>query len=74
MSRPWRCSEPYSGKCPTNVTSYSALMSACEKGKQLEQALHVSRTKHLQGVVPNVITCNALISGFEKGQQPEQAL
>ena len=51
---------------PTFIT-YSALISACEKGKQPERALEVFEAMQLQGIVPNVITCNALISTCEKG-------
>ena len=53
------------------VVTYSALISACEKGKQPEQALELFEAMKQQGVVPDVITYNALISACEKGKQPE---
>ena len=52
-------------------TTYNALISACEKGKQPEQALKVFEALMQQGVVPNEITYNTLISACEEGQQPE---
>ena len=57
-----------------NVITYSALISACEKGKQPERALEVSQAMQWQGVVPNIITYITLINACEKGKQPEQAL
>ena len=57
-----------------NAITYNALISACEKGKQPEQALEILVYMKQQGVVPDVITYNALISACEKGLQPEQAL
>ena len=38
-----------------NVTTYSALISACEKGKQPERALELFEAMQRQGVVPNVM-------------------
>ena len=52
----------------------NALISACDKGKQPEQALEVLEAVHQQGVLPNVITYSALISACERGKQPERAL
>ena len=57
-----------------DVIIYSALISACEKGKQPERALELFEAMKRQGVVPDVITYNALISACEKGKQPERAL
>ena len=57
-----------------NVITYSALISACEKGRQPEQALEVFKVMSWQGVVPNVITYSAWISACEKGEQLEQPL
>ena len=51
--------------------TYSALISACEKGKQLERALKVFEAMIQQGTVPDAITCNALISSCGKGEHPE---
>ena len=56
------------------VITYSAVISACEKGKQPERALEVFQTMLWYGLVPNVITYSALVSACGKGQQPEQAL
>ena len=53
------------------VTTYSALISACEKSKQPERALQLFEAMKRQGVVPDVITCNSLISTCVKGKQPE---
>ena len=47
------------GLVPNEIT-YNALISACEKGKQPEQALKVFEALMQQGVVPNEITYNAL--------------
>ena len=57
-----------------NVITYNALISACEKGKQPEQAMEVFKAMQQQGVVPDVITYSALISACEKSKQPEQAM
>ena len=54
-----------------NIITYSALISACEKGKQPERALELFEAMKQQGVVPDVITYNALISACEKGEQPD---
>ncbi len=51
--------------------SYSALISACDKGKQQECALELFEAMQRQGVVPSFITYNALISACEKDKQPE---
>ena len=39
-----------------NVIIYSALISACEKGKQPERVLELFEAMQQQGVVPNIIT------------------
>ena len=56
------------GVIPDAIT-YSALISACEKGKQPEQALLVFASMEQQGVVPDEITYGALISACEKGKR-----
>ena len=58
----------------TKAIIYNALISACGKGKQPEQALHVSEAMQQQGLAPISITYNALISACEKGRQPKRAL
>ena len=55
------------------MIAHSALISACEKGKQPEQALQTFTAILRQGVVPNVVTYNALISASAHGKQDEQA-
>ena len=59
-----------------NVITYSALISACEKGKQPERAVELFDAMKRQSVVPNVITYrySALISACAKGKQAERAL
>ena len=47
--------------------TYSALISACEKGKQPELALQVFEATQQQGVEPHVFTYSILISACEKG-------
>ena len=54
-----------------NAITYNALISACGKGKQPEQALNVFEAMVQQGVVPDATTYNALISACEKAKQPE---
>ena len=51
-----------------NIITFGALISACEKGKQPEQALEISAEMKEQGVLPDVITYNALISACAKGK------
>jgi len=48
-----------------NVIVYSALISACGKGKQSERALDLFETMRCQGVLPDVIACGTLISACE---------
>ena len=57
-----------------NTIPYSALISACSKGRQPKQALKVFQVVRQQGIVLDIITCSALISASEKGKQPECAL
>ena len=44
------------------VITYSLLIGACEKGKQLERGLELFEAMQRQGMLPNVVTYNALIS------------
>ena len=55
-----------------NVITYSAAISAGEKG-QKPQALHLLRELQLRCLLPNVITYSAAISTCETGQKPQQA-
>ena len=57
-----------------NMVSYSALISACEKGKELRRAFDVFARMLRQALKPNMVSYNALISACEKGQQTEIAL
>ena len=57
-----------------NAITYSALISACEKGQQPKQAQEMLQAMQRQGVVPNFMTYSALFSTCEEGQQPKQAL
>ena len=52
-----------------NAISYSAAISACEKGQQWQRALELLEEMKAAGVAPNVISYNAAISACEKGQQ-----
>ena len=47
------------GEAPNAIT-YRALISACEKGRQPEQALKVFKRMLEHGVVPSAITYNSL--------------
>jgi pentatricopeptide repeat protein len=61
------------GVTPTVVT-YSALISACEKGQQWRLALQVLEEMKAAGHGANVIAYSAAISALSKGQQWEKAL
>ena len=56
------------------VTTYSALNSACEKGKRLACALELFKGMLRKSEVPDATTYNALISACEKRKQTEGAL
>mmetsp|Transcript_6182 Transcript_6182/g.20777 ORF Transcript_6182/g.20777 Transcript_6182/m.20777 type:complete len:562 (+) Transcript_6182:785-2470(+) len=49
-----------------NTVTYSALVTACEKGGQWERAFEVVETMRAKGVKPNEYTFAALISACEK--------
>ena len=51
-----------------NIITYNALISACDKGRQPEQALEVFETMREQVVLPDVITYSALISACKNGK------
>ena len=55
----------------TNVITYSALISACEKGNQPEQALGLLQEMVDQLLTPNVVSFSAFISTSEKEQAGE---
>ena len=50
------------------VISYNALISACEKGKELRQAVNICDAMLRQGIKPSTISYSALMSACEKGQ------
>ena len=51
------------------MITYSALISACAKGKQPERALEVFKAMQQQGIMPHVITYRTLISAGEASKQ-----
>lgn len=59
--------------CEPNTITYSALISACEKGFQWQLALQVFEDMKRAGVVPNRYTFNALISACGKCGQVDEA-
>jgi pentatricopeptide repeat domain-containing protein 1 len=61
------------GVQPTVIT-YSAVISACEKGAQWQRAVEVFEEMETARVKPDDITYNALISACEKGAQWERAV
>ena len=50
------------------MVSYNALISACEKGSNPQQAMQLLQDMSIRGQLPNVITCSAAISACEKGR------
>lgn len=57
-----------------NVITYTALISACEKGQQWTHALQLFRDMRQDSAEANRITFNSTISSCEKGQQWLRAL
>ena len=51
-----------------NVITYSAAISACEKGQQPPQAVQLLPDMRRKGLLPSVISYNAAISAREMGQ------
>ena len=54
--------------------SYSAAISACEKGHEWQRALQLLEEMATAGVAPNVYSYSAAISACEKGARWEEAL
>ena len=52
-----------------NVVSYNAAISACEKGKKWELALHWLQELWRSSLEPDVVSYNAAISAHGKGRQ-----
>ena len=57
-----------------NIFTYSALISACAKGKQWNKALEVFEDLQRVGIEADAITYSAMISACEKGRQVDKAL
>eukprot|EP00747_Dinoflagellata_sp_TGD_P122231 gnl/TRDRNA2_/TRDRNA2_173576_c1_seq18.p2 gnl/TRDRNA2_/TRDRNA2_173576_c1~~gnl/TRDRNA2_/TRDRNA2_173576_c1_seq18.p2 ORF type:complete len:121 (-),score=35.12 gnl/TRDRNA2_/TRDRNA2_173576_c1_seq18:568-930(-) len=57
-----------------NVVTYSAAISACEKGQQPEKALELLHQMQERKLVPDVVAYSAAISSCERGTKPEKAL
>lgn len=53
-----------------NVITYSALISACEKGDWPKLAMEFFGTLTQQGVVPDVVAYSAVISACERANRP----
>jgi len=56
-----------------NLITYNAAISACEKGRQPQQALKLLQEMHLRGLEPDLITCNALVRTYEGVNEAQQA-
>ena len=58
----------YNALTPDEI-SYNAAISACEKGKQWEEALRLLQQMTCRALTPDEISYSAAISAFEKGKQ-----
>ena len=56
------------------MITYSAAISACEKGKQPDKALELLEGMQWSGLEPAMVTYCAAISACEKGEQSDKAL
>ena len=56
------------------MITYSAAISACEKGKQPDKALELLEDMQQKGLRHDTIGYSAAISTYEKGKQPDKAL
>ena len=54
--------------------AYSAVICACENGKEPHQALHVLKEMLLRGSFAKAIPYNAALCASEDGQMPKQAV
>ena len=57
-----------------NTVSHNSAISACEKGKHWEEALHLLREKLCGSVAPDMVSHSVAISACEKGQHWPEAL
>ncbi|CAK0809448.1 unnamed protein product [Prorocentrum cordatum] len=64
----------WEAKLEPDVISYSAGISACEKGEQWQRALALLSEMWEAKLEPNVISYSAGISACEKGEQWQRAL
>lgn len=60
------------GLQPT-VTSYTAIIAACEKGQQWEKALQLLDEMRTQGLHPDVMSYHASVIAYQKNLQWEKA-
>ena len=56
------------------MITYSAAISACEKGKSPDEAMELLDGMRQKGLEPGVITCNAAFSACEKAKQSGKGL
>merc|ERR1712151_716935 len=57
-----------------DVITYSASISACEKGQQPQTTMSLLASMQPHDLAPDVITYSTAISACEKGQQPHTAM
>ena len=57
----------------TDIVSYNAVISACEKGQELHRAFGVCAEMLHQAPTPDTVSYRALISASEKGQELRRA-
>ena len=53
-----------------NLSSYNALVSDCQQGKQPEYTMGMFHAMQWHGMVPSMVSYSAMISACEKGRQP----
>merc|ERR1711920_812375 len=55
------------------ITAYNAVISACQKGQQPEQAMKVFQAMHFRDLVPDVISMGSLVLAFTASGQYKRA-